>query len=203
MRNIPFLALLLIAPVAFAQHGRGSGFASPARGFAIGAPGVRGRAGAGTFVRPNRFLNRRFGNGFYSPYFPLVADYGYWGDYPYWGYPYSGGYPEGYPSSGNVSFNAPFEMQPPQEPVQTAHAVIHEYNVQNEAGTAGTTANAFSIALKDGSQRSAIATWLQDGKLHYLDADGRQYELSSESIDRATTNRLNQEKHLHLQLPPA
>jgi len=37
--------------------------------------------------------------------------------------------------------------------------------------------------------------------LHYLDLQGMQGTLSADVIDRETTQRLNKEKNLYLQLP--
>jgi uncharacterized protein YidB (DUF937 family) len=79
--------------------------------------------------------------------------------------------------------------------------VIHEYKWPKNEETGG-GATAFTIALKDGSQRSAVAAWIQGGKLQYLDSEDRQQALSPDVIDRQTTDRLNEEKHLRLQLPP-
>jgi hypothetical protein len=85
------------------------------------------------------------------------------------------------------------------ESAHPAQAVIHEYNVGHESGDSGPKASTIIIALKDGSQCSAVATWVQGGKLHYLDSEGTQQTLSADLINRHETNRLN---HLQIQLPP-
>jgi len=128
----------------------------------------------------------RVGNPFVGPYWgsywPNFEDSGSWNDY----------YREDSASSPNVFLIPP----PPLHPVQT---VIHEYAAPAATSDAGA---AFTIALKDGSQQSATAAWVQGGKLHYLDSQERQQVLSPDLIDRQTTDRLNEEKHLRLQLPP-
>jgi hypothetical protein len=146
------------------------------------------------------------GNRFRGSYLPLYGGYGFGGDYPDWGgYLYPGEYGDEFSSPPNVFYMAPPTAQAfpqPAEPVRPARAVIHEYKVAPKQGEIGAGASTFTIALKDGSQRLAVATWIQDGKLHCLDSQGRQQVLSPDSIDRQTTDRLNEEKHLRLQLPP-
>ena len=91
---------------------------------------------------------------------------------------------------------------PPPAPPQPASAVIHEYNVNPELASAAGKETTFTIALKDGSTRSAVAFWVQHGKVHYIDSQDRQQVLSSDLIDRETTERLNRQKNLNMQLPP-
>ena len=128
-----------------------------------------------------------------------------WGGYPYWGdYPYPGLYAEEPPAPPNVFVTAPAGGQAfpqPAAPVRPAQSVIHEYKWPKNEETGG-GASTFTIALKDGSQRFAVAAWIEGGKLLYLDSEDRQQSLSSDVIDRQTTDRLNEEKHLRLQLPP-
>ena len=80
--------------------------------------------------------------------------------------------------------------------------MIHEYKVNPEIAAAAGTQRAFTIALKDGTMRSAVAFWVQKGKVHYIDPQDRQQVLSSDLIDRQATERLNREKNLAMQLPP-
>ncbi|MGA8027387.1 MAG: hypothetical protein WB992_09585 [Bryobacteraceae bacterium] len=199
-----FFVIFLIATSAFAQHG-GGGFRGGVR-FANHpiTPGFPSQAGAVVpFIGPvpslpgnAAFSNHRFalgrgsGGDFFGPYFPFFGDY-------------DGQFPEGqYAPAGNI-----FIMQPSaanletQEPVKPPHPVIHEYPENaNTTGGAGDQA-AFTIALKDGSRLSAETVWVQDGKLHCMDSQGVQQVLSSDRIDRDTTERLNHEKNLHVTLP--
>jgi hypothetical protein len=195
------LILALIIQTALAQHAGGfaRGPAGP-RGFAGGGPNsggpmARGQGGSGP--RPGN-RSGRYGNSFAGGYGPFFGDYGLWGDYLD-----SADYPYGEEPSppSNVFYVTPpapaFGSFP--SPAGPAQAVIHEYPVP--PASAG-SATAFTIALKDGSQRSAIAAWTQEGKLYYVDSQHRHQVLSPDVIDRETTERLNDEKHLRLELPP-
>jgi hypothetical protein len=188
-----FMAVfLLIIPTgvqtAFAQH---------AGGFARGNAGGRGFTGRIAVGRPaTRGMAGRVRTPFLGSYLP------FWGDYPY---------PELYaeepsPPPNFVMTGPPAGQASPQPAaaVKPAQSVIHEYTwpKNGESGESRAGATTFTIALKDGSQRFATAAWVQGGKLHYLDPEDRQQALSSDVIDRQTTDRLNQEKHLRLQLPP-
>lgn|GEM_PF-3127105 len=97
---------------------------------------------------------------------------------------------------------APAEMAPPPLPPPPAHPVMHEYNWSDEAkGSAGNPPT-YTIALKNGYWRIAVIAWVQDGKLHYIDPEHKHQALSSDVIDREATARVNQQKNLHLELPP-
>lgn len=176
---------LLVVPTVLAQH---------PGGFARGNAGARGLTGRIAVTRPaTRGSGGRFRSPFIGSYLP------FWGDYPY-----SGVYAEEPPPAPNFVVTAPPAGQAspqPAAPVQPAQSVIHEYKWPKSDETGG-GATTFTIALKDGSQRFATAAWIQGGKLHYLDSEDRQQALSSDVIDRQTTDRLNEEKHLRLQLPP-
>jgi hypothetical protein len=202
MRRFQFSSFLLIAMAASAQH----------------ATGVRGgsvtgfRSGAGRFSPPTiatvpsrqaRFsggrFNRPFGNSA-APYSPYL-----------WAYPFFGDYGLDYdlPSSEDRATNNTIIVQPspppisPAPPAQPAHAEIKEYKWNEPAGAGGDGATTFTIALKDGSMRYPVAVWVQDRDLHFVDTQGRQQVLSSDLIDRITTERLNRQNNLNLQLPPS
>jgi len=186
MRIVMIFALVIQA--AFAQQRGGVGGAA-GRGFA-----GHGRTGPGVY----RGFGAPVRNSFVNPY--LLGGYGFWGDYSDWdGYPYSEAYVEPQPTRPNVII-----MAPPRTvaPVQPAAPVVHEYTAAPEGAESALGAATFTIVLKNGSQLSAIATWVQDGKLHYLDSQGKHQVLSAEVIDRRATERSNEEKHLRMQLPP-
>jgi hypothetical protein len=184
-----YIAVLLFVPGVFGQH---------SRGVAPGNSGGRVGATRSTFVRTNRFRGQ-IRNGFIAPYAPLF-------DYGYLGYdPYLANYGDEFSSPPAIFYVLP-PVGPtspePAEPVRPAQAVIHEYKVDHEAAE-GEKDITFTIALKDGSKRFAAASWVQNGKLHYVNSEGRQEILSPDSIDREATNRLNQQNHLRMQLPPS
>jgi hypothetical protein len=188
MRNIfAFVALLFLVTPVFGQHVGGAA----ARGAGVsahrGPVAIRMRL-SGT--RPG--MRQRFGNESLAPYFPIGGDY-FGANYP----DGQAGYDNYYPPSANF-----LSVGPALRPL-VAHAVVNEYNWKDADVAAGdASAPTFTIALKDGSLHYATATWLQNGQLHYIDSEGRQEVLSSNRIDRSTTERLNEEKKLRLQLPP-
>jgi hypothetical protein len=202
MRFVMVFALIIQS--ALAQH---------AAGFAGGAAGPRGIAGGGSISRGpmargwEAFGRRRgngfgrFGNSFSGGYSPFFGGYGLWGNYPDWAdYPYG---EEPWPPSNDFSItpSAPV-FGPSLVPALPAQAVIHEYPVPPASAGSSSGATAFTIALKDGSQLSAIAAWIQHGELYYVDSQQRHRVISPDVIDRETTERLNNEKHLRLELPP-
>jgi hypothetical protein len=202
------MVFALITQTALAQHAAGfaRGAAGP-RGFAGGGPISGGPMARGQGALGQRRGNRfgRFGNSFGGGYWPFYGDYGFWGDYPDWAdYPY-GDYPyaqEPWPPSNAFPMAPPAPVfAPPPAPARPAQAVIHEYPVPPASAGSSSGATTFTIALKDGSQLSAIATWIQEGKLYYVDSQQRHRVLSPDVIDRETTERLNEEKHMRLELP--
>jgi len=141
-----------------------------------GMPGLSRRHG---------FAN--FGNaGFFGgyPLLPVIAD----------GYGYGNG------SAPSIIMLQPIQMpvQPPRPP-EIAHATVHEYHPA-ETATAGQQP-VFTLAMNDGSRHSAILVWVQNGAIHYIDPAGKTEHAPLSTLDRATTERLNQEKNLELHLP--
>lgn len=196
MRNdVKFIALFLLATAAFAQHGGGMRSGS-SMGVAHGSGHV---AAPGSGHRDARIISnrRRSGrtgaNGFYTPYYPFFDGYA----------------DESLPNdngpvnelSPQPSFTPPTAEASPAVPAQTAHAVVSEYKWKS-AVVPNRQGQTFTLALKDGSKRYPVASWVQNGKLHVIDAQGRQEVLPADRIDRDVTDRLNSEKNLQMQLPP-
>jgi hypothetical protein len=88
----------------------------------------------------------------------------------------------------------------PPTPSEPPRPEIHEY--QSAALTA-TEDQAFAIVLRDGSVHSAVAVTVQKGALYYVQPDGAHRLVPLEALDREATQRLNRERKLQLQLPPA
>jgi len=170
------ITLAIAASFALAQRGGASaGGNAPGHGpvgQAVRAPAERSRHGFGNRGRIP----------WLGPYWPLFGD----------------DYDEEVLAPVNAPIlPAPVRPMPPQPPPQS---VIHEYTVPSN--DAGASAAAFTIAIRDGTERLASAAWVQNGRLHYIDVQGRQQTLAPDEIDRAKTEQLNQEKHIRLQLPP-
>jgi hypothetical protein len=137
-----------------------------------GMPGLGGRHGFSQF-------------GFFGgyPLLPVITD----------------GY--GYGSAPSIIVLQPIQMpvQPPRPP-EVARAAMHEY--RQPAETAGTGQQpVFTLAMNDGSRHAAILVWVQNGAIHYIDPTGKTEHAPLSALDRATTERLNQEKNLELHLP--
>ncbi len=214
------LPLLLIPAAAFGQHSGGfSGgighSAGPVAGHSASTPagnfGVIPGIGGGSFHRGPTFgsgfghrgfrggIRYRRSYGFYAPYVPL-SGYDFYAPYSplYEGDEYPAENPEQYTAPGNVVLVQPSAPAPAEH----ATSVIHEYNFENKPGAASEEPLTFTIVLKDGSRRSAIASWVQNGTLHYLDSQSRQQLLAPEMIDRGATQRANEGKNLRMDLPP-
>jgi hypothetical protein len=215
------LSFLLLGSAVFGQRSGGFGGGSgrsggPATGHSFPAhppgtvigPGTnRGpiRGGSGSVRRGfrNGFTYRR-GYGYYAPYYPL------WGSdlySPYYEPPYGddqyGGDEQLYPGTGYPMMSPGPPSDITGAPRGPATAVIHEYKVDKEqpANVSGERP-AFTIVLRDGSTRSAVASWVQDSKLHYVDLRSRQQILLPDVIDRDATERANDRKNLRMELPP-
>jgi hypothetical protein len=179
-------ALFLFAIPMCAQHGGARGGLAAGAGHGGGVltpPAPAGRQLRSPVHRPA--FRQRFGRDFFVPYDPLGGDNAndlsgdhLTGDYDH--------------LSDHIGFAVPTE----------AHPVLNQYKWKDEDVAGGENSGTFTIALKDGSRLYPAATWLQNNKLYYLDAEGRQQGLSADRIDRNATQRLNEEKKLHLQLPP-
>ena len=61
----------------------------------------------------------------------------------------------------------------------------------------------YLIAFKDHTIYSAIAYWVEGETLHYFTAGNTHNQVSVSLVDRALTERLNQDAGLELKLPPA
>lgn len=219
MSTARFLSFLLLGSAAFGQHsgGFGGGFGHSAgpgagRSFPAHPPGAvfgpgtnrgpnRGAAGFGGRGFRNGFTYRR-GYGFYAPYFPL---WGYDAYSPY----YEPQYGVDQFGDENQQYPAGFPMVSPGPPTDfigaprgPATAVIHEYKFDKGPATTSGERPTFTIVLRDGSTRSAVASWVQDSKLHYVDLRSRQQILLPDVIDRDATERANIQKNLRMELPP-
>jgi hypothetical protein len=192
--QLRFAALFLVATALFAQRGGAMRGTSPA-GLGqttrppgpVAPPRIHARIGE---HRPG--FHQRSGSGFFAPYGPFLGAYA--PDYV--------PQPEYSPAAENF---APQPVAPPlaqpQPPPQTAHAVVQEYNWNSQSAALSGEQATFTIALKDGSTRSAVVTWVQGRTLHYTDPDDNQGVLSADLINRNTTRRLNRAKKLSIQLP--
>ncbi|HZT30852.1 MAG TPA: hypothetical protein VFA33_13260 [Bryobacteraceae bacterium] len=208
----------LLATGAFAQHrGMGGGFrTAPAGGFRGGhvgggylRGGVRyGGFGAGYYRHPGYF--GRFGlfrrNGFYYPYaysYPLY--FGSWwpSDFSWPAYDYAP--PNLYPAAApNVT------VVYPQQPVTSSMIVVPPYQETAVSPTAPPpslaevgreTSPLYLIAFQDHVIRAALAYWVSDSTLHYLDMDHKIRQAPLNTVDRDFSRQLNRERRVPFHLP--
>ena len=173
---------------------QGGGFGFPSRNFAtnFGIPPVGPIPPLGVSAFGNQFgFGRRFfpSSAFFTSGFPLFL----------------GGFEYGYPPASNIII---MEEPPPpqvivqQVPRETVRAEIHEYRPTAPTETvSGEEQPAFTIVLRDGSMRPAVAVSVQDDVLHYVDPDGEHRRLPLDTVDREATRRVNRERKLELRLP--
>src|SRR5437016_2574277 len=129
---------------------------------------------------------------------------------PQRGFGYAGFYP--LPVFGaDYSFASPpvqnfIVIQQPAPPVglqetprPSARAEIREYKLAGAPEPApAREPPVFTIVLKDGSTRSAVASTVQDDGLLYVDPEGRHERISSDAIDYEATRRDNRSRQLDL-----
>jgi|HubBroStandDraft_4_1064222.scaffolds.fasta_scaffold18330_3 hypothetical protein len=142
--------------------------------------GFRSENPARHTTAPHRFFPGAF------PWF--LGDYGY-------------GY-DGYSSAPSMVMlpQPPLYVLMPPVPAEPPRPEIHEY--QSSAPTANED-QTFAIVLRDGSMHSAVAVTVQKGALYYVEPDGAHRLVALNALDREATERLNRERKLQLQLPPA
>jgi hypothetical protein len=68
------------------------------------------------------------------------------------------------------------------------------------AGPSDDKPNIYLIALKDGTVRSAIGYWSEEGVLHYVTPQGSINRFTLDFLDTATTEQLNRERGLEWEL---
>jgi hypothetical protein len=190
------LGLALTLSSAFAQH-RGAiaggygrmpapGFTRPPTGY---FRGFRGFGGNNHGFARNRF---GFGVAYGWPYYDVPPLY--YGDEIADEYSHY--------SSANaipVPFPEEFAVLPPARP---AVSVMHEYRFGLQLASHQRDMANLTIVLKDGSTRSASASWVSGGMLHFVDLQSRQQSLAPQLIDREATERANEAKNLSMELPP-
>ena len=106
------------------------------------------------------------------------------------------------PVTNVVVFESPpAAPAPPPPPIRSS---IQEFNAPEVNPAASREPPAFFvIALKDGSRHTAVAVWVQQDQLRYVDADDQNRRVPLAAVDRVATRELNQARHLNLRLPPA
>lgn len=142
--------------------------------------------------------------GWSFPYYPFFGGYGGYG-YGYEGYAPAAASP----SVIVIQPMTPEMMGIQRKPPEPAKLEIRDYKPAAGAEAQPAAAPAqlgprqlFSIAMKNGSRDLAMAAWVQDDCLNYINERGRSQRVALGAVDRNMTERLNREKDLSLWLPP-
>ena len=193
MRSIVWLGLFCcFAAQAIGQRG-GAGYAggrmTTGSSGSIGLPPIAPIPPLGGGARIHRPLGRSTG-----AVFPFAA--------PFWDTGYEAGYPP--PPNVVVVEQGPPPLILPPKPAEPVRSAITEYKgaAPAEPEPAGERP-AFAIVLKDGTAHDAMAVWVQEGALHYIDSEGGHHEARLDVVDRQATKSRNRERRLELRLPPA
>jgi len=97
--------------------------------------------------------------------------------------------------------------QPAQAPVAqdqpSSGGVIHNYQVPSaERPEPADDQVVFFVALKDSSVYTALAYWVEDSTLHYINSQGKHNQVSLDLVDRSTSAKLNEGRKVEFRLPP-
>jgi hypothetical protein len=202
MKYLAWLAFAAISASVFGQHRNGTNEAQGQPGpsphqpiLSSGLPPVAPIPPLGNSTSSTQNFGARRHSG------PPARGFGF-GGYPYlWG-----DYGDVYAPQPEMPYAEP--APPPArlvvlQPALPVRPEIHEYTNPAAPESPEQEPPVFTIALEDGSTRSAVAVAVQGDALSYVDEDDVQQRISLDAIDRAATRRLNRAKGLHLRLPPA
>ena len=171
-------------------------------------------AALGTGLPPMNVSDRPAGLNYGG--FPWGDDYGYGFD----GYGYAApyGYPAPYSNVPRFVKRLVLIQQPavpaappappaPPEPIHSSIQNLKGYPTQNpssapEQNPSSAPVDFFMIILKNGSQLTASAVWVQGNDARYMDGAGQGHRVPLADVDRTATRELNQTHHLNLSLPP-
>jgi hypothetical protein len=105
-----------------------------------------------------------------------------------------------YPPTGASDYTQSGEANPPA--ASTPSASINEYHwgASSNAQAQNTPVH-FSIALRNNSIVDALAYWVDDGTLRYVDMQGRQQQVPLSQVDQARSQQLNRERGIEFGLP--
>ncbi|MEO8048852.1 MAG: hypothetical protein ABI833_00430 [Acidobacteriota bacterium] len=102
---------------------------------------------------------------------------------------------------------APPAPPAPTEPIHSSIQNVKGSFIQNVKGDPKQNPSSapvafFMIILKNGSQLTASAVWVQGNHARYMDGNGQGHRVPLADVDRTATLELNQTNHLNLRLPP-
>lgn len=184
--------------------GRGPGYRSGGFHSSYRSPGFYGRFGG--------FRGRNF----YSPYsYPFYFG-SWWPTYSYWPDLYDDYYSPGYGSSYGYSQAPNVTVIYPQQPATSSLVMTPSYPVyapaprvsQEEPPAASPLAEAgnpaspiYLIAFQDHMIRAALAYWVRDDTLAYIDMEHKIRQVPLSKVDRSFSLQLNRERRVPFRLP--
>lgn len=192
----------VLAVGAFGQRGGYGGGFGHGGGFSRGGGFSHGFMGGSR--RPQFFPSIRFRSPFFNRGFGFNGGAFLGGTI--WPAFYDDNYDNPYPAQAApnvIVVYAPPAPQPVYYAPEPAPApVVREYHWDNApAGPAARLPIYFSFALRDSSVVRALAYWVQDNTLHYVDQEGTQKRMSLAEVDRARSAKLNRERGIDFGLP--
>jgi hypothetical protein len=193
----------LLAAGSFGQRMGYGGFRG---GYARGGGFGRGFGGFRGFSQ-----HRFFRSSFFPSAFPLYyGGFGYPGynDYNNYNDPSYAPYTQAPSANVTVIYLPPPPSYGPQivstsqyEP-QGAQPMTREYPEHASAPPPAARAPIyFQIAMKDGSVYAALAYWVQNGLLHYVDLDENRAQVPVNAVDQERSEKLNKARQVDFRLP--
>jgi len=103
---------------------------------------------------------------------------------------------------------APAAPAAPPEPIHSSIQNVKGSFIQNVKGDPTQNPSSapvafFMIILKNGSQLTASAVWVQGSDACYVDGNGQGHRVPLADVDRTATQELNQTNHLNLRFSAA
>jgi len=103
---------------------------------------------------------------------------------------------------------APPAPPPPPQPIHSSIQNVKGSFIQNVKGDLKQNPSSapvafFMIILKNGSQLTASAVWVQGSDACYVDGNGQGHRVPLADVDRTATQELNQTNHLNLRFSAA
>jgi len=91
----------------------------------------------------------------------------------------------------------------PPAPPEPIHSSIQNVKGDPKQNPSSAPVAFFMIILKNGSQLTASAVWVQGSDACYVDGNGQGHRVPLADVDRTATQELNQTNHLNLRFSAA
>lgn len=152
-----------------------------------------------------------------GPIPPAGVRYGFAGGYPVYVLGY---YPNPFYYDSSYAVPAPSTDVPPAQPLpdvivnpnfkpDTTNPTMHVYSYTPDAQSSDQNAAPappqvyFLIAMRDHTIVAALAYWVENGRLNYINQQGVRYQVALDAVDRDFSSQLNRERNVDFALPAA